>query len=138
MFNLLVNRLQSKIPTLFEIKDNGDKTEIRAETRNNEVEQGHIGKLDEYNPSLDIPIALRKGTRSSTKHLICNYVFYDNLSPKFRVVTASLDSIIILKNIHTALECPEWKNVVMKKMKALKKNKTWEICALPKEHKTVE
>ncbi|KAA0032563.1 Cysteine-rich RLK (receptor-like protein kinase) 8 [Cucumis melo var. makuwa] len=97
----------------------------------------HTRKLDEYDPSLDIPIALRKGTRSCTKHPICNYVSYDNLSPQFRAFTASLDSTIIPKNIYTALECPEWKNVVMEEMKALEKNRTWEICALPKGHKTI-
>ncbi|KAL4021159.1 hypothetical protein IC575_019950 [Cucumis melo] len=78
-----------------------------------------------------------QGTRSCTKHPICNYVSYDNLSPQFRAFTASLDSFIIPKNIYTALECPEWKNVVMKEMKTLEKNRTWEICALPKGHKTV-
>ncbi|KAA0041885.1 reverse transcriptase [Cucumis melo var. makuwa] len=31
------------------------------------------------------------------------------------------------------LEYPEWKNVVMEEMKALEKNNTWEICALPKD-----
>ncbi|KAA0048512.1 Retrovirus-related Pol polyprotein from transposon 297 family [Cucumis melo var. makuwa] len=55
----------------------------------------------------------------------------------FRAFTASLDSTIIPKNIYTALECPEWKNAVMEEMKALEKNRTWEICALPKGHKTV-
>ncbi|KAA0051972.1 reverse transcriptase [Cucumis melo var. makuwa] len=34
-------------------------------------------------------------------------------------------------------ECPEWKNVIMEEMKALEKNNTWEICALPKRHKPV-
>ncbi|KAL4030573.1 hypothetical protein IC575_008819 [Cucumis melo] len=120
-----------------EEKNRDDETEVRIETSNDEVEQGHTRKLDEYDPSLDIPIALRKGTRSCTKHPICNYVSYDNLSPQFRAFTASLDSTIIPKNIYTALECPEWKNVVMEKMKALEKNRTWEICALPKGHKTV-
>ncbi|TYK10665.1 Beta-galactosidase [Cucumis melo var. makuwa] len=56
---------------------------------------------------------------------------------EFRAFTASLDSTIISKNIYTALECPEWKNVVMEEMKALEKNRTWEISALPKGHKTV-
>ncbi|KAA0057566.1 reverse transcriptase [Cucumis melo var. makuwa] len=79
----------------------------------------------------------RKGTRSCTKHPICNYVSYDNLSPQFRAFTASLDSTIIPKNIYTTLECPEWKNAVMEEMKALENNRTWEICGLPKGHKTV-
>ncbi|TYK20357.1 reverse transcriptase [Cucumis melo var. makuwa] len=94
-----------------EEKNNGDKTEDKEEISNNEVERGHTEKLHEYDPSLDIPIALRKGIRS-------------------------LDPTIIPKNIHAALECPEWKNVVIEEMKALEKNKTWEICALPKGHKT--
>ncbi|KAL0543454.1 hypothetical protein IC582_018550 [Cucumis melo] len=120
-----------------EEKNCDDETKVRIETSNDEVEQGHTRKLDEYDPSLDIPIALRKGTRSCTKHPICNYVSYDNLSPQFRAFTANLDSTIIPKNIYTALECPEWKNAVMEEMKALEKNRTWEICALPKGHKTV-
>ncbi|KAL0533227.1 hypothetical protein IC582_030443 [Cucumis melo] len=105
-------------------KNRGDETEVRIETSNNEAEQGYTRKLDEYDPSLHIPIALRKGIRSCTKHPICNYVSYDNLSPRFRAFTASLDSTIILKNIYTALECPEWKNAVMEEMKALEKNRT--------------
>ncbi|KAA0048249.1 reverse transcriptase [Cucumis melo var. makuwa] len=120
-----------------EEKNHGDETKVRIETSNDEAEQGHARKLDEYGPSLDIPIALRKGTRFCTKHPICNYVSYDNLSPQFRAFTTSLDSTIIPKNIYIALECPEWKNVVMEEMKAFEKNRTWEICALPKGHKTV-
>ncbi|KAA0050612.1 reverse transcriptase [Cucumis melo var. makuwa] len=56
---------------------------------------------------------------------------------EFKAFTASLDSTIILKNIYTALEYSEWKNAVMEEMKTLEKNKTWEICILPKGHKTV-
>ncbi|KAL0534391.1 hypothetical protein IC582_028682 [Cucumis melo] len=117
--------------------NSGDETKVRTETNNNEAEQGHTGKLDKYDPSLDLPIALRKGTRSCTKHSISNYVSYENLSPQFRAFTASLDSTTIPKNIHIALEGPEWKNAVMEEMKTLEKNNTWEICALPKGHKPV-
>ncbi|KAA0035929.1 Cysteine-rich RLK (RECEPTOR-like protein kinase) 8 [Cucumis melo var. makuwa] len=120
-----------------EEKNRDDEIEVRIETSNDEAEQGHTRKLDEYDPSLDIPIALRKGTRSCTKHPICNYVSYDNLSPQFRAFTANLDFTVIPKNIYTALECPEWKNAVMEEMKALEKNRTWEIYALPKGHKTI-
>ncbi|KAL4036983.1 hypothetical protein IC575_000564 [Cucumis melo] len=120
-----------------EEKNRDDETEVRIETSNCEAEQGHTRKLDEYDPSLDIPIALRKGTRSCTKHPICNYVSSDNLSPQFRAFTVSLDSTIIPKDIYTALECPEWNNAVMEEMKALEKNRTWEICALSKGHKTI-
>ncbi|KAL4032338.1 hypothetical protein IC575_005409 [Cucumis melo] len=120
-----------------EQKNNGDETEVRTETSNNEAEQGHTGKLDKYDTSFDLPIALGKGTRSCTKHFISNYVSYENLSLQFRDFTASLNSTTIPKNIHIALESPEWKNVVMEEMKALEKNNTWEICALSKGHKYV-
>ncbi|KAA0054163.1 Cysteine-rich RLK (RECEPTOR-like protein kinase) 8 [Cucumis melo var. makuwa] len=120
-----------------EEKNHSDETEVRIETSNDEAEQGHTRKHDEYDPSLDLPIALRKGTRSCTKHSISNYVSYENLSPQFRAFTASLDSTTIPKNIYIALECPEWKNAVMEEIKALEKNNTWEICALPKGHKLV-
>ena len=49
-----------------EEKNSGDEIEVRAGASNNEAGQGHTGKLNEYDPSLDIPIALRKGTRSCT------------------------------------------------------------------------
>ncbi|KAA0059230.1 Cysteine-rich RLK (RECEPTOR-like protein kinase) 8 [Cucumis melo var. makuwa] len=67
-----------------EEKNRGYKTEVRIETSNNEAEQDHTRKLDEYHPSLNIPIALRK------------------------------------------------------EMEALEKNRTWEICALPKGYKTLD
>ena len=44
---------------------------------------------------------------------------------------------MIPKNIHIALECPEWKTAIVEEMKALEKNKIWEICTLPKGHKIV-
>ncbi|KAA0062029.1 reverse transcriptase [Cucumis melo var. makuwa] len=80
--------VQDSEPPRDQEKNSGDETEVRIEISNNEAEQGHTGKLDEYDLSLDILIALRK-------------------------------------------ECPEWKNVIMEEMKALEKNRTWEICALP-------
>ena len=65
-----------------------------------------------------------------------SYVSNDYLSPQFEAFIASLDSTIIPKNIYVAFECSKWKNVVMEEMKALEKNKTWEICTLPKRYKT--
>ncbi|KAA0052230.1 reverse transcriptase [Cucumis melo var. makuwa] len=110
--NTISDNNRSDVVVLENMEENicGDETQFRIETSNDEAEQGHARKLDVYDPSLDIPIALRK---------------------------ASLDYIIIPKNIYTALECPEWKNVVIEEMKALEKNRTWEICALPKGHKIV-
>ncbi|KAL4028955.1 hypothetical protein IC575_012173 [Cucumis melo] len=118
-----------------EEKDSGDETEVKTETSNNGAKQSHTGKIDKYDPSLDLPITFRRGTRSCTKHPISNYVSYKNLSPQSRAFIANLDTTTIPKNIHIALECPEWKNVVMEDMKALEKNNTWEICTISKGHK---
>ncbi|KAA0035978.1 Cysteine-rich RLK (receptor-like protein kinase) 8 [Cucumis melo var. makuwa] len=51
-----------------EEKNRGDETEVRIETSNNESEQGRTRKLDEYDPSLDIPIALRKEMNALEKN----------------------------------------------------------------------
>ena len=40
----------------------------------NEVVAEHTENSSRYDSSLDLPIARRKGTRSCTKHSICNYV----------------------------------------------------------------
>ncbi|TYK04990.1 putative mitochondrial protein [Cucumis melo var. makuwa] len=58
--------VQDSEPPRDQEKNSGDETEVRIEISNNEAEQGHTGKLDEYDLSLDILIALRKGTRFTT------------------------------------------------------------------------
>ena len=80
---------------------------------------------------------MRKGTRFCTKHSFSNNVSYENLAPQFRAFTSSLDSTTIPKNIHLPLKCPEWKTVVIEEMRALENNKIWDLCTLPKGHKTV-
>ncbi|TYK25876.1 Cysteine-rich RLK (receptor-like protein kinase) 8 [Cucumis melo var. makuwa] len=52
-----------KPPLDQEKKNRGDETRVKIETHKNEVEQGHTGKLDECDPSFEIPIALRKGCK---------------------------------------------------------------------------
>ncbi|KAA0040497.1 reverse transcriptase [Cucumis melo var. makuwa] len=131
MTNPIYSRVDSKmsendrsnivVPEDMGEKDNVDETEVIAETGGNEVEQDHLGNLDEYDPSLDISIVLRKGTKSCTEHPICNYVFYESISTQFKAFIAGLDSIVIPKNIHISLECVEWKTAVMKDMRALER-----------------
>jgi len=48
---------------------------------------------------LDVPLALRKGVRSCTKHPISNYVSYLKLSPQFKAFTANIDDIVNPKDI---------------------------------------
>ncbi|KAA0048287.1 Cysteine-rich RLK (receptor-like protein kinase) 8 [Cucumis melo var. makuwa] len=89
-----------------ECENDGPETAVLEDMGDN-----HSGITSKYDPSLDLPIALKKDT--------------------------SLDSNTIPKSIHLALECPKWKVAIMEEMKAPEKNKTWELCTLSKGHKTV-
>ncbi|KAA0054215.1 putative mitochondrial protein [Cucumis melo var. makuwa] len=64
---------------------------------------------------------LEKTGGSGTKHFMCNYMSYSNLSPKFKAFTASLDTATVPKNIHKAMESLEWKTPVMEEMGTLEK-----------------
>ncbi|TYK25905.1 Cysteine-rich RLK (receptor-like protein kinase) 8 [Cucumis melo var. makuwa] len=54
------NRSDAAVLENMEKKNRGDETEVRIETGNDEAEQSHTRKHDEYDPSLDLPTALRK------------------------------------------------------------------------------
>lgn len=62
---------------------------------------------------------------------------YSNLSIGFKAFTTSLDAASIPKTIQTALEVLEWKGAVVKEMRALEKNNTWELATLPEGHRPV-
>ncbi|KAH9722152.1 retrovirus-related pol polyprotein from transposon RE1 [Citrus sinensis] len=86
---------------------------------------------------LDIPIALRKGTRSCAKYLLSHFVSYHNLSPPFYAFTSQLSSVEIPKNVQDALSVPEWKATILEEMNALEKNQTWKVVNLPKGKSTL-
>lgn len=86
---------------------------------------------------LDIPIALRKGTRSCPKYPISMFISYSNLSSSFKAFTSSLSDIVIPRNIDEALEIPECRTAVHEEMRALKKMETWELVELPPEKRVL-
>ena len=55
-------------------EDKIDENEVVAEHTESETKSDHSRNTNKYDPSLDLPIALSKGTRSCTKHSISNYV----------------------------------------------------------------
>ena len=71
---------------------------------------------------LDLPIAMRKGKRSSTKHPISNYVSHSSSS--FNVLTKNIEKTKFLRNILKAMKIPEWREAIYEEMKALQKNET--------------
>ena len=86
---------------------------------------------------LDIPVALRKGTRSCTKHPISNFLCYDHLSNPLKALVTHLSATEVPNTIQEALSKEEWSKAVTEEMEALKKNKTWEIMKKPVDKRTV-
>ena len=96
--------------------------------------------------SLDLPIALRKGTRAATSkqsdgyglvHNISNYVSYEALSPSYIAFVASLQSISIPTDWRAAKRDQKWFAAMKEELEALRKNKTWELTTLPRGKKAV-
>ena len=50
---------------------------------------------------------------------------------------SNLSTVEIPKDIQTALQDPNWKNVVLEEMGALEKNETWDTIPLPERKKNV-
>ena len=71
---------------------------------------------------LDIPIALRKGTRSCTKHPISEYLSYGHLSMTMQAFVSHLSSTEIPKKFQEAWKNDQWKKAIMEEMTALEKN----------------
>jgi hypothetical protein len=56
---------------------------------------------------------------------------YNRCSPSFKSFIVSLDSVPIPTNWKEAKEDPKWKEAMLEEMRALEKNKTWELVDLP-------
>ena len=80
--------------------------------------------------NIDLPIALRKQTRSCTLHPIEKFVSYNTLSTGYHAFTSNLDRVKIPKNIQEALEILDWKEAVMEEMNVSEKNGTWKVMNL--------
>ena len=100
----------------------------------------------EVDSSIDLPIALRKEVRSTARkppvkygfeHDISNYVSYESLSPAYRAFIASLQSAHIPKDWKEAKHDPKWREAMLEELRALEKNKTWDLVKLPPGKKAV-
>ncbi|KAL8146638.1 hypothetical protein AgCh_004390 [Apium graveolens] len=60
-------------------------------------------------PTLNLPIAIRKGVRSCTNHPISNFVSYNTLSPSSLAHVTSLSSVSVPRTWQDALCDPKWK-----------------------------
>lgn len=80
-------------------------------------------EIPAHDPSVDLPIALRKGTRQCTNP-ISSFVSYDKLYPTSYTFISNLDTVSIPKNVREALSKPEWQKAMLEEIEALDHNKT--------------
>ena len=135
-------------------------TELRVYTRhrfnsnieNNQVnlEHGQLLAPSSQNPGnfpmdstplpisdLDILIAIQKGVRNCTEHLIAKYLSSQRLLGQYKVFISNISHLFIARTIQEALGNSEWRSAVQEEINALLKNRTWEIVDFPKEKKIV-
>ncbi|XP_062114469.1 uncharacterized protein LOC133825558 [Humulus lupulus] len=86
---------------------------------------------------LDIPIALKKGTRSCTQYPISKFISYSKLSSPFKAFTSNLPNVVIPRNIEEALDSPQWKAAVLEEIRAPKHNGMWKLVELPPDKKVI-
>ena len=120
--------------------------DVGVDVTGTEVDQSIETEEEEVEPSINLPIALRKETRSTAgkpptrygfEHDISNYVSYESLSPTYRAFVASLQSTKIPKDWKEAKLDPKWRNAMLEELAALEKNKTWELVPSPMGKKIV-
>ena len=74
--------------------------------------------------SSDLPIALRKGTRTCTQHPISQFVSYDSLSSSYCSFASSLSYVSIPQNWQEAFADEKWKTTMVEEMYAFEKKMT--------------
>ena len=82
--------------------------------------------------SVDLPIAVRKGTRSSrNSYPIYNFLTYNHLSLPYSAFISTFSSISLLETVHEALSHPSWKQAMVEEMVVLHSTGTWDLVTLP-------
>ncbi|KAG8076572.1 hypothetical protein GUJ93_ZPchr0006g42586 [Zizania palustris] len=112
-------------------------------------------ELEVVEEESNLPIAIRKGTRSKAgkppqrygfedenekdndKNDIVNYVSYASLSPTYKSFMVSLNSVLIPKDWREAKQDPRWRQAMVEELEALEKNKTWNLVPFPEGKKVV-
>jgi hypothetical protein len=91
---------------------------------------------ESFEPTNDLDLAIRKGTRECTKrplYTLSHNVSLELLSPTRKRFIASLNTIAIPNTVSEALSKREWRDAMREEMSALEKNRTWEIVDKPDE-----
>ena len=113
-----------------------DSKSLSPNAPSSTLEQGDNQPSTQSTPENDQPIAIRKPTRSSNilaylndyKHDISNFISYEFCNHQSFVT--SLYSVSIPTNWKLAREDSKWKEAMLEDMRALEKNRTWELVNL--------
>lgn len=84
------------------------------------------------NNDLDLPIAIRKGTRTCTQHPMSHFMTFNKFSMVHKSFLTQLRTIAILKTLSETLSNENWRQVMKVEMEVVEKNGTWEIVDFPK------
>lgn len=102
---------------LLEFGFNSKTVEVNTTPKSIEIE-------NPYPNDLDVPISIRLGIRTCTKHLLHLFLTYKHLSPNHKASLINLDTILIPKTLSESLGDRNWKIAMNIKMEALEKNRT--------------
>ena len=82
--------------------------------------------------TVDPPISIRKGTRSShNPHPIYTFLSYHHLSSSYSAFISTLSFVSLPNIVHEALSHPGWKQAMVDEMAALHSTSTWDLVLLP-------
>ena len=125
MTSKVYSRKKVAVPRLIQVQES-------EPTSGNEVTISHLPSQIES--ELELPIAIRKGTRECTKrslYPLSHVVSFKKLSWSYKSFLTSLNNIHIPTTLSEALSNENWKQAMNAKMKILEKNNTWELVDLP-------
>ena len=118
-------------PTQLQESDSDPGNEIRVRSDSPLHTQPSETSIDSTdNLDLNLPIAVRKGTKECTNqplYPLSHYVSLEHLSLAHKNFIVSLNTTIIPNTVSEALTKREWKDGMREEMNALEMNKTWEI-----------
>ena len=143
--NLVYSRREKAIPESVHVQESNPPSPHEV-TPSNPINSNNSNEFVSENPeaqvdqNLDLPIALRKGTRTCTQqplYPLSNFLSFEKFSPTHKTFLTNLNSTPTPSSVSEALSDRKWKQAMDVEMEALNKNRTWELVTLPTGKKPV-
>ncbi|RVW38185.1 Retrovirus-related Pol polyprotein from transposon RE1 [Vitis vinifera] len=135
-FDKVFSRKKTVVPKSVQVQDFNLNSKNKITISNPSLQsESHVNNDDQ-----DLPIAVRKGIRECTNqplYPLTHFLSFKKFSPSHKAFLVSLNTISIPTTVSEALTNEKWKQAMNMEMKALEKNKTWELVKLPTGKKLV-